>query len=141
MRKLGIQKKTTFDKVEKTHAAMVAAKTTKGKHKGVENDENSKSNNFFKCIRIQAIPQVPNKTKGENLVPTNIETNDVLDSIRANALDTEIQRPGKFRNDRKNPRAAIVTLANEHETRIIFAVIQEIRKNLVERDVYMLQKL
>ena len=140
--KIGNTKKTTSDKIEKTYAAMVSAEVTKGKHKGVENDENSKSNNFInKCIRIQEIPEVPNKTKGENLVPTNIETNDVLDSIGANALETEIQRPGKFRNDRKNPRAAIVTLANEHEARIIFAVSQEIRKNLVERDVYILQKL
>ena len=55
------------------------------KLKGVKNDENSKSHNINKCIRIQGIPEDPNKTKGENLVATNDEVNDLPYWIGANA--------------------------------------------------------
>ena len=46
----------------------------------------------------------------------------------------EIQRLGKFRNNRKKPSAVLVTLANEHETIITPAISQEFRNNLVERN-------
>ena len=139
--KIGNATKMRCDKVEKTYAAVVAVETTSGKPKGVKTDENSKGHNINKCIRIQGIPEDPNKTKGENLVPTNDEVNDLLNSIGANAHVTETQRLGKFRNDRKNPRAVLVTLANEHETRITFATSQEFRNSLVERNIYMLPAL
>ena len=139
--KIGNATKMTCEKVEKTYAAAVAVETTSGKPKGIKTDENSKSNNINKCIRTQGIPEDPNKTKGENLVPTNDEVNDLLNSIGANAHVTEIQRLGKFRNDGKKARAVLVTLANEHETRIILAKSREFRKNLVERNIYMLSAL
>ena len=113
----------------KKHAAVVANETTSGKPKGVKTDENSKSHNINKCIRIPLIPEDPNKTKRDNLVPTNNEVNDLLNSIGANAHVTEIQRLGKFRNDRKKSRAVLVTLANEHETRITLAKSQEFRNS------------
>ena len=67
--KIGNATKMTCDKVEKTYAAVVAVETTSGKPKGVKIDENSKSHNINKCVRIQGIPEDPNKTKGENFVP------------------------------------------------------------------------
>ena len=89
--KIGIATKMTCDKVEKTYAAVVAVETTSGKPIGVKTDENSKSHNINKCIRIHGI------TKGENVVPSNNEVNDLLNSIGANANVMEIQRPRKFR--------------------------------------------
>ena len=83
--KIGNATKMTCDKVEKTYAAVVAVETTSGKHKGVKTDENSKRHNINKCIRIQGIPEDPNKTTGESLVPTNDEVKDLLNSIGANA--------------------------------------------------------
>ena len=139
--KIGNATKMTCDKVEKTYAAVVAVETTSGKPKGVKTDENSNSHNINKCIRIQGIPEDPNKTKGEILVPTNDEVNDLLNSIGADAHVTEIQRLGKFRSDRKKPRAVLVTLANEHETRITLAESREFRNSLVERKIYMLPAL
>ena len=50
---------------------------------------------------------------------------------------TEMQRLGKIRNDRKKPRALLVTLANEHEARITLAKSREFRKNLVERNIHI----
>ena len=135
--KIGNATKMTCDKVEKTYAAVVAVETTSGKPKGVKPDENSKSHNINKCIRIQGIPENPNKTKGENLVPSNDEVNDLLNSIGANAHVTEIQRLGNFRNDRINPRAVLVTLANEHATRITLAKSRQFRNSLVERNIYI----
>ena len=119
--KIGNATKMTCDKVKKTYAAAVAVETTSGNPKGVKADENSKSHNINKFIRIRGIPEDPNKTKGENLVPTYDEVNDLLNSIGANAHITELKRLGKFRNDRKKPRALLVILANEHETRITLA--------------------
>ena len=139
--KIGNATKMTCDNVEKTYAAVVAVETTSGRPKGVKTDKNSKSHNINKCIRIQGIPEDPNKTKGESLVPTNDEVNDLLNSMGSNAHVTEIQRLGKFRNDRKKPRAVLVTLANEHETRITFAKIREFRHSLIERNIYMLPAL
>ena len=139
--KIGNATKMTCNKVEKIYAAVVAVETTSGKPKGVKTDENSKSHNINKCIRIQGIPEDPNKTKGENLVPTNDEVNDLLNSIGANAHVTEIQRLGKFQNDRKKPRAVLVTLANEHETGITLAKGREFRNILGERNIYMLPAL
>ena len=139
--KIGNVTKMTCDKVEKTYAAVVAVEATSGKPKGVKTDVNSKSHNINKCIRIQGIPEDPNKTKGENLVPTNNEVNDLLNSIGANAHVTKIRRLGKFRIDRKKPRAVLVNLANEHETRITLAKSQEFRNSLVERNIYMLPAL
>ena len=104
-------------KLKKTYPAVVAVETTSEKPKGFKTDENSKRHNINKCIRIQGIPEDPNKTKRENLVPTNDEVNDLLNSIGANANVTEIQILGKFQNYRKKPRTVLVTLANEHETR------------------------
>ena len=127
--------KTTCD-VEKTYAAVVAVETATGKPKRVQNDENSKCHNTNKCIRIQGIPEDLNNTKGENLVPTIGEVNDLLDSIVANAHVMEIQRLEKFRIDRKEPRAKLVTLSNEHEAIITLAKSQEFRNNLVERNIY-----
>ena len=71
----------TCDKVEKTYAAVVAVESNSGKPKEVKTDENSKSHNINECIRIQGIPEDPNKTKGENLVSTKDEFNDLLNSI------------------------------------------------------------
>ena len=127
--KIRIATKMTCDEVEKTYTAVVAVETTSGKPKGVKTDENSKSHNINKCIRIQGLPEDPNKSKGDNLVPKNDEVNDLLNSIGANAHVTEIQRPGNFRNDRKKSRAVLVTLANEHETRITHAKSQEFRNS------------
>ena len=87
--KIGNVTKMTCDKVEKTYAAVVAVETTSGKPKGVKTDVNSKSHNINKCIRIQGIPEDPNKTKGENLVPANDEVNDLLNSIGAIAHVTK----------------------------------------------------
>ena len=128
--KIGNATKMTCDNVEKTYAAVVAVETTSGKPIGVKTDENSKSHNIKKCIRIQGIPDDPNKTNEENLVPTNDEVNDLLNSTGANAHITEIQRLGKLRNDRKKPRAVLVTFANEHETRITLAKSREFRNSL-----------
>ena len=139
--KIGNATKMTCDNVEKTYAAVVAVETTSGKPKGVKTDENSKSHNINKCIRIQGIPEDPNKKKGENLVPTNHEVNDLLNSIGANAHVTQIQRLGKFPNDRKKPRAVLVSLANEHETRITLAKSREFRNSSVERNIYMMPAL
>ena len=139
--KIGNATKMTCDKVEKTYAAVVAVETTSGKLKGVKTDENLKSRNINKCIRIQGLPEDPNQTKRENFFPTNDEVNELLNSIGANAHVTEIQRLGKFRNDGKKPRAVIVTLANEHETRITLAKSREFRNSLVERKFYMLPAL
>ena len=136
--KIGNATKMTCDKVEKTYAAVVAVETTSGKPKGVKTDENSKSHDINKCIRIQGIPEDPNKTKRENFVPTNDEVDDLL---KANAHVKEIQRLGKLRNDRKKPRPVLVNLAIEHETRITLAKSREFRKNVVERNIYMLQVL
>ena len=94
--KIGNATKTTCDKVEKTYTAVVAVETTSGKTKGVKTDENSKSHNINKCIRIQEIPEDPKETKGENLVSTNDEVIDLLNLIGANAHVTDIQRLGKF---------------------------------------------
>ena len=100
---IGKATKTTCKKFEKkTYAAVVAVKTTTGQPKGVKNNENSKSHSIKKCIRMKGIPEDPNKSKEENLVPTNDEANDLLNSMCANAHVRVIQRPGKFRNDRKN---------------------------------------
>ena len=107
---IGNATKMTCDKVEKTYAAVVAVETTSGKPKGVKTDENSKSHNINKCIRIQGIPEDPNKAKAENFVPTNDEVNDMLNSIGANAHVTEIQRLGNFRNDRKKGKGGISNL-------------------------------
>ena len=81
--KIGNATKMTCDKVGKTYAAVVAVETTSRKPKGVKTDEDSKSHNINKCIRIQGIPEDPNETKGENFVPTNDEVNDLLNSIGA----------------------------------------------------------
>ena len=94
--KIGNATKMTCDKVEKTYAAVVAVETTSEKPRGVKTDENSKSHNINKCVRIKGIPEDPNKTKGEIFVPTNDEVSDLLNSICANAHVTEIQRLGKF---------------------------------------------
>ena len=141
MRKLGILQKRRVTNLKKKYAAVVAVETTTGKPKGVKNDENSKNHIIDKCIRIQGIPEDPNKTKGENLFPTNDEVNDLLCSIGANAHVKEIQRLGKFRNDREKPRSVLVTLANEHETRITLAKSRKFRNNLVERSIYILPAL
>ena len=65
--KIGNATKMTCDKVDKPYAVVVAVETTSGKAKGVKTDENSKSHNMNNCIRIQGIPEDPNKTKGEIL--------------------------------------------------------------------------
>ena len=135
--KFGNATKKTCDKVEKTYAAVVAVVTTTRKPEGVKTDENSKSHNIKKCIRIQGLPEDSNETKEENLVPTNDEVNDLLNSIGANAHITQIQRLEKFRNDRKKPRAVFLTFANEHETRITLAKNRDFRSNLVERNINM----
>ena len=41
----------------------------------------------------------------------------------------------------KKPRAVLVTLANEHETRITLTKSRECRNNLVERNIYILPAL
>ena len=61
--------KLTCEKVEKTYAAVAADETTSGKPKGVKIDENSKKHNINKCIKIQGIPEDPNKTKEEKSCP------------------------------------------------------------------------
>ena len=65
--KIGNDTHATCDNVEKTYAAVVDVETTTGKIKGDKIDENSKSHNINKCIRIQGIPEDPNITKGEIL--------------------------------------------------------------------------
>ena len=108
--KIGNATEMTCDKVEKTYAAVVAVETTSEKPRGVKTNENSKSHNINKCIKIKGIPEDLIKTKGENFVPTNDEVNDLLNSIGANAHVTETQRLGKFWNDRKNAKGGISKL-------------------------------
>ena len=133
--KIGNATKMTCDKVEKTNAAVVAVENTSGKSKRVKTDENSKSYNINKCIRIQGI------TERENLVQTNNELNNLLKPIGANANVTGIQRLRKFRMIEKKPRAVLITLASEHETRITLAKSREFRNILVGRNIYMLPAL
>ena len=102
--KFEMLRKQRVTNLKKTYAAVVAVEITEGKPKGGKKDENSRNYNVLKRIRIQGIPEDPNKKKAENLVPrnpTNDEVKDLLDSIFANTHTTEIQRHGKFRNDRK----------------------------------------
>ena len=53
-------------------------------------------------MRIQGTTEDPNKTKEENLAPTNNEINNLLHLIGAKAHVTKIQKLGNFRNERKS---------------------------------------
>ena len=139
--KIGNARKISCDKVKKTYAAVVAVETTSEKLKGVKTDENSKSHNINKSIRLQGIPVDPNKTKGEILSQQTMKL--AICSIRY--VRIHMSRKYKdlenFEMIEKNSRAVLVTLANEHEARITLAKSREFRNNFVERNIYMLQAL
>ena len=48
------------------------------------------------------------------------------------------QRLGKLNLERKKPRPLLVTVANEHQARLILAKSQEHREDLIKQNIYFL---
>ena len=116
--KVGEAIKTACEKVEKTHAAVfvVEKSTQTGNTNPSQKVNQGKTNhNISQSLRSQGVPEDPNKSKGENLVPTNAEGNDILDTMEVKTSIVELRRLGKFDAERKKPRTLLVTLPNEHE--------------------------
>ena len=88
--------KPRVTKFKKTYAAVFAVETTTVNLKTDKIDENRKSHDINKSIRIEGIPEDPNKTKKENVFPKNYEVNNLLSPIGVNAHVIEIQRLGNF---------------------------------------------
>ena len=92
--------KTTCEKVDKSYAKAVAVHP---RNVGATSKAHSKEppdfdHNIRKNIRIQGVPEDPNKSKAENFVPTTNEVNDVLSRIGVTTQKTEPIRLGKLSN-------------------------------------------
>ena len=93
------------------------------------------------CFRIQAISEDPEKSRNENLIPTNEKVNEVLKCLGVNPQVFEMNRLGKFNKDRTKPRTLLVTLATSHEVRLVLAKSVERRNELKLQNVFISQAL
>ena len=77
--------KSTCEKVEETYAAVVAEKSTAtGNTNALQKVNKGKTvHNVSQSFRIQGAPENPSKSKGENLVPTNAEMDDILSTMES----------------------------------------------------------
>ncbi len=139
--------KTTCEKVEKTYCQVA---TEDSKKEGPQNQpsriskaaKNTNDLNIQQSFRIQGIPEDPKKSKGENLVPTNEAVQSILTTLGVKPQVTELKRLGKFDNpNRSKPRTLMVTLANEHEVRLVLAKSREKREELSEKNSFILPAL
>ena len=84
--KFGEAMKTTCEKVEEIYAAVVAVKTSRetGNSSSSQKVNKGETNqNISQWLRIQGIPEDPSKSKGENLLPTYAEVNDILEAMES----------------------------------------------------------
>ena len=135
--------KTLCEKVDKSYAEAVAVQPkTVGAISILHSKEPPDLDHIIiKSIRIQEIPEYPDKSKAENLVPTTNEVNDVLNRIGVTTQITELKRLGKFGNTRKKSRTLLLTLPAEHDDRLVLQKAHEKRTVLTEKCVFNLPAL
>ena len=99
------------------------------------------NHNISSSLRIQGIPEDPDKKKHENLVPTNEKVTDLLNTIGVDTKVKELRRLGKFDKDRGKPRTLLVTFNTEHEARLVLAKSFEKRTELKEQKIFLMPML
>ena len=134
----------TCQKVEENYATIATKNATKAaippgtetKASVIENTHNTE-----RSFRIQGISEDPEKSRNENLIPTNEKVNEVLKCLGVNPQVFEMKRLGKFNKDRTKPRTLLVTLATSHEVRLVLAKSVERRNELKSQNVFISQAL
>ena len=113
--------KTTCEKVDKSYAEAVAVqpRNVGATSKAHSKEQPDLDHNIRKSIRIQGVPEDPDKSKAENFVTNTNEVNDVLNRIGVTNQITELKRLGKFSNTRKKPRTQFLMLSTEHDARLV----------------------
>ena len=124
--------RNTCEKVEKTYSTVL---TGNNKNAVPKEQQNRTNHNINQCIRIQGIAEDPQKSKAENLVPTNEEVKKILEIVDVQPNIVEMKRLGKFDEKRTKPRTLLLTVANHHEARLVLAKSLEKRTLLSERNV------
>ena len=126
--------RNTCEKVEKTYSTVL---TGNNKNAVPKEQQNRTNHNINQCIRIQGIAEDPQKSKAENLVPTNEEVKKILEIVDEQPNIVEMKRLGKFDEKRTKPRTLLLTVANHHEARLVLAKSLEKRTQLSERKVFL----
>ena len=97
--------------------------------------------NINKSFRIQGIREDPEKSKGENFVPTTEKVYEVLKKLGVKPQIEEIKRLGKISKERIKSRTLLITLSTEHEARLVLAKSFEKRDELRDEEIYLLPAL
>ena len=126
--------RNTCEKVEKTYSTVL---TGNNKNAVPKEQQNRTNHNINQCIRIQGIAEDPQKSKAENLVPTNEEVKKILEIVDVQPNIVEMKRLGKFDEKRTKPRTLLLTVANHHEARLVLAKSLEKRTQLSERKIFL----
>lgn len=137
--------KHTLDKVDKTYSSVLAENLTSvaPKQPQAKVVPEKPGHNINKSFRVQGIPEDLSKSKSENLVPTSETIEEVLNicGVQPRPVIAEMKRLGKFDEKRNKPRTVMVSLNNEHEVRMILATAKTKRKDLADRNIYILPAL
>ena len=122
--------KTTREKVDKSYAQTVAVqpRNVDATSKAHSKEPPDLDQNIRKNIRIQGVPEDPDKSNAENFLPTRKEVNDVFNQIGVKTQITQLKQLDKFSNTRKEPRKLLFTLPTEHDARLVLAKAHE-KKN------------
>ena len=97
--------------------------------------------NINKNFRIQGIGEDPEKSKGENFVPTTEKVHEVLNKLGVKPQIEEIKRLGKFSKEPFKSRTLLITLSTEHEARLVLAKSFEKGDELQNEEIYLLPAL
>ena len=97
--------------------------------------------NFRESARIQVVRELPEKSKAEYLYPTTDVMNRILEGVGVTSPITKLRRLGIFDSDIKKPRTLLLTLATEHEARLVLAKAFERRHVLNNKTVFVLPAL
>ena len=136
--------KTTCEKLEKSYADVLSVKPVKsmktktGAGKEVKHEIHHIINKSF---RIQGIREDPEKSKGENFVPTTEKVHEVLNKLGVKPQIEEIKRLGKYSKERIKSKTLIITLSTEHEEGLVLAKSFEKRDALRDEKIYLLPAL
>ena len=132
--------KTTCEKLEKSFADVLSVKLVKdmkaqpGAGKEVKHEV---YHNIIKNFRIQGIREDPEKSKGENFVPTTEKNHKVRNKLGVKPQIEEIKVLGKFSKERIKSRTLLITLSTEHEARLVLAKSFEKRNELRDEENYL----
>ena len=136
--------KATCEKVDRSYAEVkvVQSKETSNAHTRAPTKTMSDIDiNIRKNVRNQGVPEDPEKSKAENLVPTTDVVNGILEGMGVTSRITELRRLGKIDSDRKKPRTLMLTLSTEHEVSLVLAKAFERRHDLKDNGIFVLPAL